>query len=88
MTKILPLSGTYPLYGNKFDVLGSTYQIRERNKTTQHKPKLFIQRIKQTYEYITSLFPTSVPHHYKADYKGTNYLISLTATTITIRPLH
>lgn len=87
MTKVKLITGTYPVVEGKFNVLGSTYQIRERNQPTKYKPKLFIQRIKQTYEYISSLFPTSSPHQYKADYKGVNYLITLTATTITIRPL-
>ena len=80
MSKSTNYIETYNLKRVGSKLIGSefTFILSERLTTTKKKRELFILNLKgETREYISSLYPTSIPDTYKFDYKGNNYNLFL-----------
>tara|TARA_B100000795_G_scaffold224735_1_gene180239 strand:+ start:305 stop:577 length:273 start_codon:yes stop_codon:yes gene_type:complete len=74
--------------GNKLIGERFTFLICTRAKATKKKASKFLLSLKgNERNYLSSLYPTSIPDSYKFEYKGKEYTLILSKTKALLKPL-
>lgn len=84
-TKVGILEGAYKRQKNQLSGEGTKLLISTRKKPTKKKPALFMLiKVKDGYNYVSSLYPTTSENEFELEYQGINYVLCLEDATAKI----